>query len=464
VDASLTSDHPARGNSDPLGLGTTIVACATAAGRGAIAIVRVSGPAALAIAELLTGRTFVPRRATRCAVRHPHTGELLDDAMVTTFPAPGSYTGEDVVELTTHGGVAVPAAVLAACVVGGARLADPGEFTRRAVLHGKLDVTQAEAVGDLIDARSQAMRRAAVAQLDGGLSRRVTALRQAVLECEALVAYDIDFPEEDEGPVARSRVAAAADSALSGLDRLLATGPLASMARDGAVVVLAGPPNAGKSSLLNAIAGEARALVTEVPGTTRDAVEVMLEPPDAPWPLRVVDTAGLRQTDDRVERLGIELAERWVGRAHLVLACGETGDDVERTVAHVAALTVAPVLRVRTKADEPGEVLAGVLAVSAESGAGLGELTRAMVDAVADRWGAPDPEVPLVTRERQRRALAEARAELAAFREEWLAARLPAPIAGVHLRAAVHALETLVGVIDVEDVLDRVFGSFCVGK
>jgi tRNA modification GTPase len=194
-------------------------------------------------------------------------------------------------------------------------------------------------------------------------------------------------------------------------------------------------------------------------------VEVLLEPPAAPWPLRVVDTAGLRATDDRVERLGIEVAERWLARAHVVLACGETADDLVRAAAHVAALATAPVLRVRTKADLDGEpVPDDALAVSAESGMGLTSLVAAAVQAIVARWGAPDPEVPLVLRERQQRALAEARAELAAFREEWLRGRLPAPVAAVHLRAAVHALEALVGAVDVEDVLDRVFGSFCVGK
>jgi tRNA modification GTPase len=461
----------------------TIAAIATAPGRGAVAVLRVSGPDAFAIVARCVPASSTPRVATLATVRDPRTGESLDRALVTRFPAPRSYTGEDVVELATHGGLAVPAAVLAALVAAGARPAEPGEFTRRAVLRGRLDLAQAEAVGDLVDARTQAMRRAALVQLDGGLSRRVGALREALLHVEALLAYDIDFPEEDDGPVPRSRIAAAAAAARRGVEALLATVPAGAIAREGAVVVIAGPPNAGKSSLFNALAGEARALVTDVPGTTRDALEVVVEPAPtdgarAPWPLRLIDTAGLRATEDRVERLGIELSERWVRRAHAVLACGETVGDVARTVEHVAALTEAPVLGVWTKRDarrassveRDGDILdarrstLALLSVSAESGTGLHDLLTATTDAIAARWSSPDPELPLVTRARQQHALEAARDELAAFETAWDAAGLPAPVAAVHLRAAVGALESLIGAVDVEDVLDRLFASFCVGK
>jgi tRNA modification GTPase len=253
------------------------------------------------------------------------------------------------VELCTHGGAAVPAAVLAALVRAGAREARPGEFTQRAVLNGKLDLVQAEAVGDLVDARSGAMRRAALAQLDGGLSRRVAALRDELVGLEALLAYDVDFPEEDDGPVPRGRVLAAAAALVAALDRLLATAPAGEAVREGATVVIAGPPNAGKSALFNALLGRARALVTSVPGTTRDAIEAVVDA--GRWPLRLVDTAGLRETDDVVERLGIEVSERYLAEAELVLACGATDGELAHAVARVRALTAAPVLAVRTKAD-----------------------------------------------------------------------------------------------------------------
>ncbi|AHG88601.1 tRNA modification GTPase mnmE [Gemmatirosa kalamazoonensis] len=339
----------------------TIAAISTAPGRGAIALVRLSGPNAFDVAaRVLAPWPLAPRTATLCKARDPHTGELVERPLVTAFPAPRSYTGEDVVELSTHGGATAPTAVLAALVAAGAREALPGEFTRRAVLAGKLDLAQAEAVADLIDARTQAMRRAALAQLDGGLSRRVAELRERVLDVEALIAYDIDFPEEDDGPVPRARVRGAARDALAAVDALLATSSAGDIVRDGALVVIAGPPNAGKSSLFNALAGEARAIVTDVPGTTRDALEVLidvqLETAEAgavsgSWPLRLVDTAGLREASDVVERAGIELSERWVRRAHVVLACGETSEDVARTAARVGELTDAPVVRVWTKRD-----------------------------------------------------------------------------------------------------------------
>jgi tRNA modification GTPase len=477
----VTHPAPAVAWPDPAAA-DTIAALATAAGRGAVALVRVSGPAAFVVAGRVlrpAAGTWPPpaRRLVRAAACDPDAGRLLDHVLVAAFPGPRSYTGDDLVEVSTHGGLAAPAAVLAALVAAGARPALPGEFTRRAVLNGKLDLAQAEAVGDLIDARTDAMRAAALATLDGGLSRRVAALRDRVLDVEALVAYDVDFPEEDDGPVSRERVLAAARTAADAVDGLLATAPAGAIARDGAVVVLAGPPNAGKSSLFNALAGEARALVTEVPGTTRDALEVLIEAPPAArrgsWPLRLVDTAGLRDTADRVERLGVELSERWLRRAHLVFACGETPADVAAARARVAALTDAPVLGVWTKADlratetgaaVPAPVAGELHEVSAESGRGCRALVEAAVEAVAARYGAPDPELPLVTRSRHRRALEEGRAELTAFVEAWSTGALPATVAAVHLRAAAHALDAVIGGVDTEDVLDRVFGSFCIGK
>lgn len=447
----------------------TIVALATPSGRGALALLRMSGPRALEVLCALTGRVaFAPRMVTRVRLVHPVSRVPLDDALVTWFPAPRSFTGEETAELTVHGGVAVSSAVLGACLAAGARLAEPGEFTRRALLAGQLDLLQAEAIADLIDARSQALHRAALEQLDGGLSRRLLALRHECLGLEALLAYDIDFPEEDDGPVQPARIARAVARVLSALDALLATAPSVPLLREGAIVVLAGAPNVGKSSLLNALSGEARALVTEVPGTTRDAIEVLLDTPGVP--IRLVDTAGLRETTDVVERLGIEVSTRWLARAHVVLACGDSVDGVVGTQALVRGLlpearAEVPVLGVLTKQDAVPALDGTLLCTSAERGTGLRELLEAVQRELATRYGVVEPEVPRLTRERHQTAVRVAREELAAFRDAWDGgAGVPALVAAVHVRAAVAALDEVIGAVSLDDVLDRLFREFCVGK
>jgi tRNA modification GTPase len=468
----------------------TIVACATAPGRGAIAIVRLSGSEALAIARRVTTPFPATERSAALAALHApdHPDQLIDHGLVTRFAAPHSYTGEDVVEFAVHGGALVTTLVMEAFVAVGARPALAGEFTERAVLNGKLDLVQAEAVADLIDARSRAAHRAAVRQLDGALSQRLTAMREALLHVDALLAYDIDFPEEDEAAPSRARVLAACDDAIGQVDRLLATLPAAALGREGALVVLAGPPNAGKSALLNALVGEARVIVSEIPGTTRDAVEVLVD--DTPFPLRLVDTAGLRESGDRLERLGIEVSERYVAQAHVVLACAETTESLERTVEAVTDLTAGVVVPVLTKVDAPqdssprstrrtaGEPRrtatatpwgnskrrAELVRVSAFSGEGLDLLRTEIRQAVSSRVAMPGDDTPIVTRVRHEAALRRAGAELRDFRSAWAAGALPAPVAATHLRAAVTALEELIGAVDVEDVLERVFRSFCVGK
>jgi tRNA modification GTPase len=260
-------------------------------------------------------------------------------------------------------------------------------------------------------------------------------------------------------------VLAAASAAAQEIATLLATAPAGELVREGAVVVLAGPPNAGKSSLFNALLGERRAIVTDVPGTTRDALEAVVDA--GGWPLRLVDTAGLRETADVVERLGVETSEAWLARAHVVLACGESDARLADAVARVRAATDAPVVPVRTKADllsDGDQISPGALAVSAARGTGLAELLERAAAELRARYGAPAGEVPLLTRARHRRALAAAGEEAARFQAALLEEGLPATVAAVHLRAAAHALEELIGAVDVEDVLGRVFASFCVGK
>jgi tRNA modification GTPase len=445
----------------------TIAAVATAPGRGAIAIVRLSGGGATELAARLVRPWPAPRVATLCAVYSP-AGEQLDRAVVTRYEGPRSFTGEDVVEIACHGGLVVSTSVMAALLEIGARQALPGEFTRRAVLNGKLDILQAEAVGDLVDARSRGSQRAALNQLDGGLSRRVLALRESLLELEALIAYDIDFPEEDDGPVAPERIMGAADRTITALNDLLATARAGELIREGALVVIAGAPNVGKSSLFNALLGQRRAIVTDTPGTTRDALEAVIDTDS--WPIRLVDTAGLRETADVVERLGIEVSEDYLARSDVVLACGDDDQNLARAVEVIRQRTEAPVLAVRTKIDRDdgrrptGHGRGEAVEVSAETGVGLGELVAAITTVLHTSQRTSNLDAPILTHMRHRYAIQRARDELAAFREARLAAQLPAPIAAVHLRAAVHALEELVGAVDVEDVLERVFASFCVGK
>ena len=448
-------------NASTLGDDRTIVAIATPTGRGALALIRASGPGVRGLAaSLLDPAPTVVRRATYAVLRD-HNGDVIDDVVATLFTAPHSFTGEDILEISTHGGAVVPAAVLAAAIRAGARAAAPGEFTRRAVLNGKLDLLQAEAIGDLIDARSTAALRLARHQLDGGLSWRIRELRDQILTLEALLAYDIDFPEEDDGPVPRGRIVEHAEALIGALGALLATERQGALVQEGALVVLAGAPNVGKSSLFNALLGEARAIVTAIPGTTRDAIEAVLDMPR--WPLRLVDTAGLRDTTDPVELLGIEVSSRYLARAAIVLACVDSPDSAG-PVAVLSAHTDAAVIRVGTKGDlvahrhEITDVI-----VSAQTGEGLTTLLGMIEARLSTEHGIPANE-PTLTRARHHAAVDAARHEIEKFLQTWREEGLPASIAATHVCSAAEALSELIGAVSVDDVLDVVFRSFCVGK
>ena len=440
-----------------------IAAVATPPGRAALAIVRLSGTDAFDVAAkvLEPFERSGERRARRAHVLHPTTKEVLDDVLYIVSRAPRSYTGEDVVEITTHGGLLAPAEVLGALVAAGARLAVAGEFTRRAVLNGKMDLLQAEAVGDLIDATAPVQRRAALNQLDRGLSQRIERLRSDVLELEALVSYEIDFPEEDSGPVPPVRIDAAIDAVATALDTLSQTAAEGERLREGAVAVIAGLPNVGKSSLFNAIIGNERAIVTDVPGTTRDAIEVPITCEG--FPFRLIDTAGLRSTTDRVERLGVEVSRRYLEGADVVVCCAEAGRELDAAEREFLDQLQAPVVLVRTKADlVPTDHDQGVR-VSSVTGEGLAEVRSALARvAFANLLARADLE-PVVTRERHRAALRVAFDEVEAFRST-RASGLESAVAAVHLRAALRALEEIIGVVTTEDVLDRLFATFCVGK
>ncbi|MBA3259335.1 MAG: tRNA uridine-5-carboxymethylaminomethyl(34) synthesis GTPase MnmE [Gemmatimonadales bacterium] len=388
-------------------LSDPIAALATPPGRSALAVVRVSGRGALAVAgRVIEGFTVDQPRLATLATFRDTAGEAIDRGLYTVYPEPASYTGEDMVELSCHGGLLAPSRLLAALYAAGARPAAPGEFTRRAVLNGKLDLVQAEAVGDLIDATAPEQARAALRQLEGALSRRLAALRESLLEVQALLGYEIDFPGEDDGPVPQERISAALRDASDRIGRLISTAPSVERLREGALLVLAGRPNAGKSSLFNALLGADRALVTEVPGTTRDTIEAGTD--FLGWPVRLADTAGLWDSPDRIDRLGIEVSRRYLAAADLVLLCAPAGDPLGPDDSTIAA--DRRTLVVRTKADllPPGN--GSALTVSVVTGEGLAELRRTAAERVfGDRIALGDLE-PALTRERHRIALLHAQA------------------------------------------------------
>jgi tRNA modification GTPase len=448
-------------------LSDPIVALATPPGRSAIALIRLSGRGAFEVAARVL-RPFRPepfRTVRRVQVVHPATAVPLDEALAACFRGPASYTGEDFVELSTHGGLVAPAAAVGALVAAGARPATPGEFTRRALLNGKIDLLQAEATADLIDAGSPAQARRALQQLDRGLSRRLEQLRAELIELEALIAYEIDFPEEDEGPVAPERVERAWGAARQRIAQLIVTAPEGERLREGALLVIAGRPNAGKSSLFNTLLGRDRAIVTEVPGTTRDAIEAyaVLEG----FPFRLVDTAGLRESNDRVERLGIEVSRKYLAAADLVLFCRDAESATQDAASQeFLALCTAPVVEVMTKLDlteRPTARPPDRLGVSVVTGEGLAELRRKLAEVAFGRLLALGDVEPVVTRARHREALERALAEVEAFQTARQGG-VDAAAAATHLRAALGALDDLIGVVTPDDVLDRVFASFCVGK
>ncbi len=446
----------------------TIAARATPPGVGAIALVRLSGPRARAIVEGLLSeevraKGFEARRAHLRTLVDPDTGTPLDQAVVLWYPAPHSYTGEEVVEISTHGGEVAPRGVLEACLRMGAREAEPGEFTQRAWLNGRLDLVQAEAIHDLIEGRTEASRTVALHQMEGGLSSRIAELREGIVALEALLVHHIDFPDEDDPPVPRSTLADRGRALGEALARLRRTAPEGLLLREGALLVLAGPPNAGKSSLFNALVGQERAIVTPQPGTTRDALEVPLS--IGGFPFRLVDTAGLRGQADEVEQLGIEVAHRYLDQARLVLYCHPAGEGIDPEIeAFLEGLGEGRVLRLRTRADEDDGTGGGDgLRISVHTGEGLDTLRDALEARAFGGLRSSGVEGGVVTRERQLRGIEDAEREVRAFVEA-LDGGIPVEMAATHLRPAESALESLLGVLDPEEVLDRVFREFCVGK
>lgn len=452
----------------------TIAAIATAPGPAGVAVVRVSGPEAFAVAGRLTrGRAACPSgaqpRARVCALLGA-AGEKVDAAVVLAFRAPHSYTGEDVVEFQCHGGAVTPRRVLESCFAAGARLARRGEFTERAFLNGKLDYGQAESVLDLIQAKTA---RAADAALDGLAGRRARAQRDLydlalAASAELEHALDVDEGELPDRFFASVRTSLAAlDAALGAALARIREGRIL---RDGARVVLAGPPNAGKSSLMNALLEENRVLVSDVPGTTRDAVEAWLDLDG--WPIRLVDTAGLRETGDVIEAAGVARAEKLIAAADVVVVLsGESNVRPSVSPASHSALVSPASLQSRaSEAAAPSLIpihpkcdlgRGEGLNVSAKTGEGLDELKRAIVAALEARAASGAPEAASSSDDRTLSVLCAARAHLAPLLQN---APLDLVLAGNAVRAVAEELGSLVGATYAADLLDSLFSRFCVGK
>jgi len=430
----------------------TIAAIATPAGRGGIGVVRLSGPKVPEIAARILGLVPEPRSAVFGKFLDAD-GALVDEGIALYFPAPHSYTGEPVLELQGHGGPVVMQALLGACLDAGARIAEPGEFTRRAFLEGKLDLAQAEAVADLIDATSRGAARSALRSLVGEFSAAIDGLVARLIELRALVEATLDFPEEEVDGLHRDEAATRLVAVRVALDEVLRKSRQGSLLRSGIHVVLAGRPNVGKSSLLNRLAGEERAIVTAVPGTTRDALREPIQIEGVP--LVVVDTAGLRPSSDVVERLGIERTQQELERADLVLAVFEAG----KKAPPLDGLPEVERIAVYNKIDlNPGfRAPPGAVAVSAKTGEGMDRLRQAILAAAG--WSSTG-ESTFLARERHLRALEAARGHL-----EAAAGQVGRPeLFAEELRLAQEALGGITGAFTADDLLGEIFARFCIGK
>jgi tRNA modification GTPase len=441
----------------------TIAAIATALGVGGIGVVRLSGPRALAIGEVLGGIPLRPRHAHHAVFRDAQ-GDVIDDGIALGFPAPHSYTGEDVVELQAHGSPILLQQLLRRCLALGARVARPGEFTERAYLNRKLDLAQAEAVADLIAAGSEAAARAARRSLDGAFSQRVDGLLAALTALRVHVEAAIDFPEEEIDFLIDNALQRRLDDVLANHGALLAQATRGQRLRDGLHVVILGAPNVGKSSLLNALAGNDRAIVTAVPGTTRDLLResVLVDGIE----LTLVDTAGLRPSDDAIEREGMRRARAELARADLVLAVVDAREPEKGRAALAGDLAeMARVLWLYNKADllEPATLPTGQpdqLWLSAHSGQNLDLLRLCLLESAGS---GVSPDGAFSARARHVDALRSVgvHLELAA---QHLRVQRVGELAAEELRLAQAVLGEITGMTSSEDLLGVIFGSFCIGK
>lgn len=452
----------------------TIAAIATAPGRGGIGIVRLSGPHSLAIAHSLSQCELTPRRAT-FATLTSSSGDALDDSVVIFYQAPHSFTGEDIIELQCHGSPVQLQVILRECLKAGARQAEPGEFSQRAFLNGKIDLTQAEAIADLIDSGSEAAARGALRSLNGDFSGRVTGLLEALIRLRVFVEAAIDFPEEEVDFIADSDVLEQLDTLAATVEETLAVARRGRALRDGFTLVIAGAPNVGKSSLLNRLAGADAAIVTDVAGTTRDLLreDIVIDG----LPLHIVDTAGLRDADDQVEKEGIRRARDAMAQAdHILLVVDESRPDQDMSGGLPTHLTSAlpqgiPVTVVANKIDISNAALSVItggdankdpmlVRLSARTGEGI-DLLREHLKACAGLADGTGSEFS--ARQRHIVALEDAGKHIVTARRQ-LADHASAELVAEDLRYAQDSLSAVTGEYTSDDLLGAIFSSFCIGK
>ncbi len=439
-----------------MGVNDTILAIATARGRAGVAIIRVSGQEARFVFETITGALAVPRSAHLHRLRDPGSGETIDQAVTLFFAGPASFTGEDVAEFHIHGSPAVSARLLSVLlgIRPGIRLAEPGEFTRRAFENGRMNLVEVEALADLIDSETEWQRRQAMAQLSGGLGKAAASWRDMLIEASAHIEADLDFSDEaDVSSRVVDRASEISRRVAGEIEAALVSARSGERVRDGFTVVILGPPNVGKSSLINCIAGRDVAIVSEQAGTTRDLIEIACDIDG--MPVVFVDTAGIRDTGDDVEREGMRRALDRSRHADCVLLLS-SHDTAAVSGAELGIPDRVPVISVATKCDDGGSATGAAVPVSTLDGRGLDELLQA-VSAELGRVVGVEPA--LVTRQRHAQALMSAAGALSR------AARGgAAELVAEDVRVAIRDLERLIGRVDVEDVLDRIFSSFCIGK
>jgi len=443
---------------------STIAAVASPPGTGAVSLIRLSGPDALAVADLATGgkaSRAIPRQATRCRILDL-SGRTLDDGLLTVFPGPRSFTGEDCVEFAGHGGMLVTREVLSRFFACGAHPAGPGEFSQRAFFNGKLDLTQAEGIMDLISAQTSLALRAAREQMEGTIGRRTVAARNEILGVLAHVEAYIDFPDEDIDPDTGRALCSRLGRVVSELDRLLATADQGRILREGVRTVIFGPPNVGKSSLLNRLLGFERAIVSEVAGTTRDTIEETVNLDGIP--LRLIDTAGVRTAGDRIEEEGIRRTLRQIESADLLL---EVADAVlprdEKSIELPEGTRRLLILNKADLGEHPSWKGISAVRISCQLGNGFDLLATAIREALhlgSSEWG----DHAVAINARHQACLARARTALLAAGELLAAPRSDSELAAIDLREALDALGEVVGWVDTEDLLGVIFSSFCIGK